>query len=308
MFMRAFFRSTDRNVTVHDVTNDSGSPGTATTTGARDHARSQAGTRVRAMPTVPPSDATDLPEGVDPADVVWDEVVAAGGYTSKAVDRGTRVRLEDLDGDACAGLLLHAALQPAERLNVADTVKVQWQAYLGAGSVLLSDMGRALATIALDTSGRHDTFCGTTNRAANTARYGDGAAEGSSPNGRDRFAVALAKHGLDRRDVAPNVNLFKGVRIEADGTMSWDGDPTAAGAAVELVAEMPLLVSIVNVAHPLDPRTEHTVTPLRVTAWRSVPTVPDDPQWSSTPERQRAYENTDAHLRGLPALTPGARP
>jgi urea carboxylase len=63
---------------------------TASTAGARDHARSQDGTRVVTMPTVPATAAVDLPPGVEAADVVWDEVVAPGGYASKVVDRGVR--------------------------------------------------------------------------------------------------------------------------------------------------------------------------------------------------------------------------
>src|SRR5205085_2638524 len=101
---------------------------TSTTTGARDHARAMAGTAAEAMPTMPPSSAVDLPAGVDAAGVVWDEVVAAGGYASVRAAAGTHVRLTDRDGGACAGVLLHRAGHPAERLNVADTVKVQWQA------------------------------------------------------------------------------------------------------------------------------------------------------------------------------------
>ena len=64
----------------------------------------------------------------------------------------------DIDGDACVQLLVHSAQRPAERLNVADTVKVQWQAYPGTGTVLLSDMGRALMTVVDDTSAHHDCF------------------------------------------------------------------------------------------------------------------------------------------------------
>lgn len=254
-------------------------PTTSTTHGARDHARSMAGSVVEAMPTVPPPDGA-----------LWDEVVAGGGYTAFAVPRGARIRLTDLHGDACAGLLLHRADQPGERLNVADTVKVQWQAYLGPGQLLLSDMGRVLATIVEDTSARHDTFCGTTNRRTNEARYGDGAADGPCPNGRDHFGVALAKLGASRRDIAPNVNLFKGVQVEADGSLTFDGAPTAAGAHVELRAELPLLVSIVNVPHPVDPRPAYTVTALRVTARPGTPGSAAD---ATTPEAERAYRNTE---------------
>lgn len=273
---------------------------TDTPTAARDHARAQAGTQVATMPTIPASSATDLPDGVDAADVVWDETIAGGTYSSITVPRGTVVRFVDVDGDACANLVLHHRPLPLERLNVADTVKVQWQAYLGAGSVLLSDLGRALATITTDTSGTHDCFSGASTRAANEARYGSGTVEGAHPNARDHFGVALAKHGLDRRDIPPCVSLFKGVRIEADGAMTWQGGPGPAGAVIELIAELDLIVTVVNVPHVLDPRDDYTVTPLRLTAWRHRATAPDDDQWTSTPERERAYRNAEAYVLGAP--------
>jgi urea carboxylase-associated protein 2 len=258
--------------------------GTGTTAGARAHARAMAGTLVEAMPTLP------APEGL-----VWEEVVAGGGYTALRARRGTRIRVTDLEGDACAGLLLHRADQPGERLNVADTVKVQWQAYLGAGSLLLSDMGRVLATVLEDTSGRHDTFCGTTNARTNAVRYGDGAPDGAHPNGRDHFGVALAKLGLARRDIAPNVNLFASVRVEADGRLAFD-PAGEAGAQVVLRCELPLLVSIVNVPHPLDARPAYTATPLRVTAWEGPPAAEDDPWRTATPEATRAFLATEREV------------
>jgi urea carboxylase-associated protein 2 len=265
---------------------------TSTTTGARAHARAMAGTVVPTMPTIPSTSATDLPSGVDAMDVLWDEVVAGGGYTAVLLPVGARLRLVDRDGDTCAALLVHRADRPAERLNVADTVKVQWQAYLGAGALLLSDMGRVLASIVEDTSGRHDALCGTSTLSSNTARYGDGAIDGASPNGRDLLALALLKHGLARRDVAPSINLFKGAPVAADGVVTFDGDQRP-GTAVTLRAELPLLVSIANVAHPLDPRPDHTVTPLRVTAWRGLPAPADDPCRIASPEAERAYLNTE---------------
>ena len=260
--------------------------GTATTTGARDHARAMAGSVVETMPTVP------APDGL-----TWDEVVAGGGYTALRARRGTRIRLTDLEGDACAGLLLHRADQPSERLNVADTVKVQWQAYLGAGSLLLSDMGRVLATVLEDTSGRHDTFCGTTNARTNAERYGDGDPDGDQPNGRDHFGVALTKLGLERRDIAPNVNLFAAVRVEDDGRLTFEPGGEA-GARVVLRCELPLLVSIVNVPHPLDARPSYSASPLRVTAWDGAPAGADDPHRTATPEATRAFLATEREVLG----------
>jgi urea carboxylase-associated protein 2 len=273
---------------------------TATAHGAREHARSLAGAHVETMPTIPAQDAVDLPDGVPAGSVVWDETIAAGGYTSKILRRGSTLRLTDTHGDACANLLLYNAERPDERLNVADTVKVQWQAYLGEGSVLLSDMGRAMASIVADTSRRHDAFCAASNRAVNARRFGDGAVHGPFPNARDQFIVALAKAGRSKRDVAPNINFFKGVRVEPDGTLRWDEAPVAPGAYVELQAEMHLLVVVANTAHVLDPRPHYTVTPLRATAWEGEPTGPADPRWRSTPERERAYLNTGDYFARHP--------
>jgi urea carboxylase-associated protein 2 len=278
---------------------------TATTHGARDHARAQAGQRAATQPTVPASSLADPPDGVAAADVLWDEVIGAGGYAAQALPRGSRLRLVDVDGDACAGLVLHRADRPHERLNVADTVKLQWQAYPGPGYLLLSDMGRVLASVVEDTAGSHDTFCGPSNRADNAARYGDGSAHGPTPSGRDRFLVALAKHGLGERDLPPTITLFKGVFVEEDGTVTYRGDRSHAGAAVTLRAEMDVLVSVVDVPHRLDGRPAYTAGRLRLTAWRGAPAGPDDPCRTASPEATRAYENTEDAM-ALLATAPGA--
>ena len=114
---------------------------TADPKSAQAHARAMAGTRVEAMPIVPASGG-----------LIWEETIAAGGYASKRLGRGARLTLTDLQGDANVSLLVFNAEMPTERLNVADTTKVQWKAYLGAGSLLLSDMGRVLASIVDDSA------------------------------------------------------------------------------------------------------------------------------------------------------------
>lgn len=260
---------------------------TANPYAARDHARAMAGTVVEAMPIVPAA-ADDAP-----ASVVWEETVAPGGYASRRLARGTRLRLVDLHGDACASMLLFNAENPLERLNVADTVKVQWNGYLGAGKLLLSDMGRVLMSILEDGAGTHDTFCGASNEAANARKYGDGKNYGAHPNARDRFMLGVAKHGLGRKDVHPCVNLFKGVRVAEDGATLPQIGPFAPGRAVILRAEMDLIVVLANCPHVLDPRPEWSVTALRATAWKGAPTPPDDPIRTASPEATRAFLNTE---------------
>jgi uncharacterized protein YcgI (DUF1989 family) len=58
--------------------------------------------------------------------MLWEETAAAGGYASKILRRGARVRLLDVQADAYVSMLLFNAKSPAAQLNVADTVKVQW--------------------------------------------------------------------------------------------------------------------------------------------------------------------------------------
>lgn len=263
---------------------------------AREHARAQGGTWVETMPVLPPV-ADDLPEGVAAADLLWEETVAPGGYTSRRLARGTRLRLIDKAGDACASLNIFNAEMPTERLNVADTVKVQWNAYLGEGKLLLSDMGRVLMTILADDAGTHDTFCGVANAAANLRKYGEGRNSGTYPNGRDRLILGAAKYGLTRRDVHPCVTLFKGTRIEADGSITPIIGPFAPGRAVLLRAEMDVTIVIANCPHVLDPRPAWHSTPLRLTAWRGGITPATDSARNATPEGTRAFLNTEDYYR-----------
>ncbi|TFD90208.1 urea carboxylase-associated family protein [Cryobacterium lactosi] len=272
---------------------------TSTTAGARAHARAQEGTLVEAAPARPAS-AWPATAGVDTDRLVWAETVAGGGYTHRVLARGTTLRLTDLAGDACAHVLLFNADQPFERLNVADTVKVQWQVYAAAGQLLLSDQGRVLATVVADSSGRHDTIFGTSTAMRNTARYGDGAAQGPTPAGRELFALAGAKNGLGRRDLPPSVSYFQGVTVDDDGRPRFTGS-AAAGASVTLRTEMPVIVLIANTAHPLDDRPDYASTALEVLAWTDTATTPADPLWNASPEGRRAFVNTADYLtaRGL---------
>ncbi|PBC57722.1 urea amidolyase associated protein UAAP1 [Rhodococcus sp. ACPA1] len=262
---------------------------TSTTSAAKEHARAQSGVVTDSMPVVPASSWPTPPSDIDPALLTWAETVPGGRYTTKVLSRGTRLRLRDLDGRACAHLLLYRADAPWERLNVADTVKVPWQAYLGVGHPLLSDQGRVLATLVSDGSGRHDALCGTTSLASNTARYGDGSLHSASPAGRELFTVAAAKHGLERRDLPPSLSFFHGVRVGEDGSLSSIGS-AGADTAIDLVIHLPVIVLIANTSHPLDPSPTYDTTALEVLAWTGADVAePVD----ADPEYRRAFLNTE---------------
>lgn len=271
-------------------------PDTADPQGARAHARSMAGSRAEAMPTIPAASAADLPDGVAPGTVIWDETIAGGGYAGRQLGRGARLRLTDLRGDACVSLLVFNAERPVERLNIADTQKVQWNGYLKAGGLLLSDMGRVLMSLLEDTAETHDGFCGPSNLASNARKYGDGFNHGEHPNARDRLSLGVAKFGLDRKDIHPCLNLFKGVRVLAGGATEPRIGPYQPGRQVTLRAEMDVIVVLANCPHVIDPRPAYSVTPVRATAWRGLVTGPDDPIRNATPEGLRAFQNVEDYF------------
>ena len=268
---------------------------TADPKSARTHARAMAGTRVDAMPTVPAGSTLDLPPGVPASSMLWEETLAAGGYAGKQLARGARLRLIDLQGDACVSMLIFNAERPIERLNVADTLKVQWNAYLQAGRLLLSDMGRVLMSILADDAQTHDTLCGPSNERTST--YRNSANWGDHPNARDRLLLGAAKFGLGRKDVHPCINWFKEVRVAPDGTTMLQVGPFTPGRSVVLRAEMDIIVVLANCAHVLDERTRYSVTPARVSAWRGPITCEDDSVRNAYPESLRAFLNVEEYYR-----------
>ena len=260
-------------------------PATSTLEQARAHARSQdAGTTV---PRPRASGSVGL----------WEDEVPGGGSATHRLPRDSMLSLTDVAGDTCVAMVVHRADQPAERLNVADTVKVQWQAYPSTASLLLSDMGRALMTIVADGSAGHDALCGCTNGRTESIRAGGPSGPWApSPNARDLLRLGLAKHGLTRRDLPPCLNLFRAVLVAADGTVDLLA-PGPPGATVVLRAEVDVIVTLAVVLHPLDDRPGNRAGPVRISA--SPGERPDpDPFRDTSAERRRAFENTDESRTG----------
>ncbi len=207
--------------------------------------------------------------------------------------RGQSLRVVNLAGSSSVSMVLWNAHETSERFNAADTVKVQWTVRVGAGFLLLSDMGRAMASITGDSGGRHDMLAGGSTRASNARRYGPGAHR----NTRDNFLLAAGKHGLDRRDIPPCLTLFADVRTDHAEQLGWHGTGQAGGA-VDLRAEMDVLVVLSNCPHPLDPSPVYAPQPIDAIIWTSGPVAEDDLCRTGSPEALRAFENNARMFRG----------
>lgn len=199
------------------------------------------------LPLPPPTARDGAP--LDPARVIHREMIPGGWYWTARLARGQALRL--LNPAATPGVSFFAwnADDTSERYNAGDTVKVQWTAALAKGRVLLSDMGRVLASITEDSCAAHDALLGGSSAASNAAKYGrDGLR-----NTRDNFVLAAGKLGLSRRDLAPCISFFSPVATDAAGRFHWRDGVLQAGDFVELRAEMNLLLVVSNCPHPLAP-------------------------------------------------------
>jgi len=247
-----------------------------------------AGTQVAAALSPSPMDATP----VDPARVTLRETVPGGWYATVAMWRGDRLRLVNVDGDGAAALLAWSLHDASERLNHADTVKIQWSAELRRGRVLFSDMGRVMLSIVEDSSGAHDALMGGSNAAGTLAQYGPGPFR----NTRDNFILAALKLGLSRRDIGPCVTFFAPVSVAADGRFTWRDGVRRSGDFVELRAEMDLRVALSAAPHPLDPAPSYAPGTIAVARLRGVAPASGDPCRTASPEARRGFENTEAAL------------
>lgn len=226
---------------------------------------------------------------IDPTLILWDEIIPGGAYWSRVIQRGTTLRIVDLEGSRGLSMLCYDADNGVERYNAADTAKIQFNAFLKKGMVLYSDMGRVLFSLTEDTCGHHDTLAGCSNVATNAAKYGD-----DSRNSRDNFLLALTKRNMGKKDIMPNLNLFSQVAIEPDGSMTWVEGASQAGCFVDLRAEMNVLAILSNCPHVLDPVTAYDPKPIRVVVWKSPAPGADDLCRTASPEANRGFQNTDA--------------
>jgi uncharacterized protein len=225
---------------------------------------------------------------ISPSAVIHREELPADWYTIVRLRRGEALRIADPSGLSSVSMVGWRDEDTSERVNCADTVKVQWSAALSKGRVILSDMGRVLFSLIEDTSGAHDIMVGGSTPASTLAAYGV-----TSRNTQDNFIAGAAKIGLGVRDIPPCVTFFAPVSLDANGRFLWNQNRKRPGDFVDLRAEMNAILVLSNCAHPLDPARPSAVRPVTLVRHRVPPAAADDPCRTGAPEAMRAFEFTD---------------
>lgn len=196
------------------------------------------------------------------------KIVPAGDYWMHIVKKGETFRILDLEGNQAADTLFFNADEPHERYSACDTIREQGNVFLTAGTVLLSDLCRPMLTITADTVGRHDTLGGACATESNTVRY---ALEKFAMHAcRDSFLLAVAEnehYGLDKRDIAHNINFFMNVPVTAEGGLTFADGLSAPGKYVEMRADMNVIVLISNCPQLNNPCNAYNPTPVEVLIW-----------------------------------------
>ena len=207
------------------------------------------------------------PSLLDPATAVARHRLPAGEPWLTEVKQGQTVRIVDLDGNQAADILFYNRHDPAEHYSATDTMLAEGGIYLGAGSVLRSNSGRALLTIVADTCGRHDTLGGACAAESNTVRYA--LQKKFMHSCRDNYLLALAHAdvGLSKRDLVPNVNFFMNVPVTADGQLTFADGVSGPGKYVELRAEMDVWMLVSNCPQLNNPCNAYNPTPVEFVFW-----------------------------------------
>lgn len=244
------------------------------------------GGAVRALP--PPTALDGAP--IAPGAVVHRETVPPGWYETVRLRRGEALRIVDISGRASVSVIGWCLHDTAERLNCADTAKVQWSATLARGRVILTDMGRVFLSLIEDTSGAHDLLVGGSTPASTLATCGE-----ITRNTHDNFLAGAAKLGLGLRDIPASVTFFAPVSLDGDGRFLWNGGRKRVGDFVDLRAESDLVLVASNCPHPLDPARGGLALGglVELVRHRAPPVAPDDSCRTLSPEIARAFAFTD---------------
>lgn len=181
---------------------------------------------------------------------------------SGIIRKGQTLRIEDTYGQQAIDTLFYNAHDHGERYSSQDTLRVQGAAYVTTGTAIVSNLGRVMLRVTADSAGRHDTSAGCCSCESNTVRFGHNTKFQHAC--RENFILELARHGMTKRDIVPNLNFFMNVPISPNGAMTVDDGISSPGDHLELVAEMDVLCVISNCPQINNPCNGFDPTPCRV--------------------------------------------
>jgi urea carboxylase-associated protein 1 len=197
-----------------------------------------------------------------PGTVRHDAIVPALAPWLYHINKGETLRIVDLEGNQAVDFLLYSAADDSERYSMQDTVSAQGNLFLRTGTVLRSNEGRAMMTIAASAVEYHDTIGGACSCESNTLRYGHHTK--SQHACVENFLEANLLEGRGKRDIVANINFFMNVPVEPDGSLGIVDGISAPGLTVDLRADMDVVVVVSNCPQINNPCNGFNPTPVRM--------------------------------------------
>ena len=194
--------------------------------------------------------------------IVHDAIVPARAPWLHHIAKGQTLRIVDLEGNQAVDFLLYSAADDAERYSAQDTVSAQGNLFLRTGTVLRSNEGNPMMTIAATSVDYHDTIGGACSCESNTLRYGHHTK--SQHACVENFLEANLTEGRGKRDIVSNINFFMNVPVEEDGALGIVDGISAPGLTVDLCAEMDVVVVVSNCPQINNPCNGFNPTPVRM--------------------------------------------
>jgi hypothetical protein len=204
---------------------------------------------------------------LQPEEAASSFVVGAGDPFVREILKGQVVRIVDVEGNQSADILFFNAHDYSDRYSSQDTIREQLNIYLTAGSRLLSTEGNVLLTIVADTCGRHDTLGGACATESNMVRYSIEKRHMHACRQSFVRGIQQWKHGLEKRDLASNINFFMNVPVTPEGELRFTDGVSGPGKYVELRAEMDVLMLISNCPQLNNPCNAFHPTLLQILIW-----------------------------------------
>ncbi len=226
--------------------------------------------------------------------ILWTELLPGGHHWSGRIHKGAVLQFKALSENANVSLFCVNAEDKLERYNMPDSLKGQHTAYLTAGNVLYSDLGRAMASIVQDDHAWSDTFCGASRPEQIAKQFSICAFQDARnemyQSGLDGLLVEMAKFALSQTDLSATVNLFSKVTPNDAGELSYVlSDNT--DQVIELRFEMDCLVFLSAAPHGLGCSDAYTPSGIQLALFKANALGESDICRDSCPQNQRAFQN-----------------
>lgn len=206
-----------------------------------------------------------------PESAIYRHVINAGDPWIHEISKEQYFRIVDLHGNQAVDTLFYNAHDYSDRYSAQDTIQQQRNIYLTTGTKLISSAGTVLLTIVADTCGRHDTLGGACANESNMVRY---AIEKRYMHAcRSSFLKAVIEwgRGMDKRDIANNINFFMNVPVTPEGGLTFEDGISEPGKYVEMRAETDVLALISNCPQLNNPCNAYNPTPVEILIWAAEP-------------------------------------